>query len=238
MLQIDICDDEKSSLFITRHLVRQIISAEEGQISAFLSPGTLLQAARRSGKIPDIAIVDIQMEEEDGISLARQLKLMSQKCQVIFISSYLKYATDVYEVEHTYFILKSEMHERIGPAIEKALEALKNAPAEEPMLVIRNTSEIRRIPFSSILYIERFFRKSNVVTVQGSVISGSSPETLAEELPAGLFLRSHYSYWVNTGKIQTMEKNAFIMNNGNLIPISRSYKQDARDRFFEILADE
>ena len=35
-------------------------------------------------------------------------------CQIIFLSSYLSYATEVYETEHIYFILKSQLHQRIA----------------------------------------------------------------------------------------------------------------------------
>ena len=35
------------------------------------------------------------------------MKQYAPFCQIIFLSSYLSYATEVYETEHIYFILKS-----------------------------------------------------------------------------------------------------------------------------------
>ncbi|EKC47003.1 Response regulator of the LytR/AlgR family, partial [human gut metagenome] len=59
-----------------------------------------------------------------GIRLAQSMKHYAPFCQIIFLSSYLSYATEVYETEHIYFILKSQLHQRIGPALHQALTAL------------------------------------------------------------------------------------------------------------------
>ena len=56
--------------------------------------------------------------------MAQSMKQYAPFCQIIFLSSYLSYATEVYETEHIYFILKSQLHQRIGPALHQALTAL------------------------------------------------------------------------------------------------------------------
>ncbi len=56
--------------------------------------------------------------------MAQSMKHYAPFCQIIFLSSYLSYATEVYETEHIYFILKSQLHQRIGPALHQALTAL------------------------------------------------------------------------------------------------------------------
>ena len=52
--------------------------------------------------------------------------------------------------------------------------------------------------------------------------------TLEHELPAGMFMRVHRSFIVNTSKIQVIERNRILIGN-NQIPISDSYKKEFND---------
>ena len=52
------------------------------------------------------------MPEITGIDAAKQINLIQPSAQIIFISSYLEYFSDVYETEHLYFVLKSQMAQR------------------------------------------------------------------------------------------------------------------------------
>jgi two-component SAPR family response regulator len=56
----------------------------------------------------------------NGIDFASKINQIAPSCIIIFISNYLNYATEVYDVAHVYFILKSELNERLPRALEKA----------------------------------------------------------------------------------------------------------------------
>lgn len=94
-------------------LIDSALAARSADISCFDSSEALLQAVV-SGYAPDIAVLDIQMGEMDGISLAKRLNALTPSCRIIFVTSYLAFATEVYSTEHVYFILKSQIDERIG----------------------------------------------------------------------------------------------------------------------------
>ena len=108
MLRIAICDDERIHRRHTAELIDSALAARSADISCFDSSEALLQAVV-SGYAPDIAVLDIQMGEMDGISLAKRLNALTPSCRIIFVTSYLAFATEVYSTEHVYFILKSQM---------------------------------------------------------------------------------------------------------------------------------
>ena len=85
----------------------------------FASPAVLLQEIGAHGYTPDIAIVDIQMDEMSGIELAKRINTVLPQCAIIFATSYLSFATDVYETEHAYFILKVNLTGALRPPCKK-----------------------------------------------------------------------------------------------------------------------
>lgn len=95
--------------------------------------------------------------EENGIYLARQIKLLNPSCQIIFISNFLNYATDVYSTEHVWFLLKDQMEERLPIALHKAMRNLY--PPEIPHVFFKRGRERLIINTASIICIESNQRK-------------------------------------------------------------------------------
>lgn len=170
------------------------------------------------------------MPEQDGIRLAQSMKQYAPFCQIIFLSSYLSYATEVYETEHIYFILKSQLHQRIDPALHQALTALGDRSVQ---ITAQKDGSTHVIALQDVLYLERNLRKTKVITQQGVFLTQESPETLISG--SGHFVRCHQSYWVNLKHVQAIGSNHFTMDSGSGIPISRTYLQEAKQRFLHEL---
>ena len=107
--------------------------------------------------------------------MAQSMKHYAPFCQIIFLSSYLSYATEVYETEHIYFILKSQLHQRIGPALHQALTALGDRSVQ---ITAQKDGSTHVIALQDVLYLERNLRKTKVITQQGVFLTQESPETL------------------------------------------------------------
>lgn len=78
-----------------------------------------------------------------------------------------------------------------------------------------------------------YLRKTKVITQQGVFLTQESPETLISG--SGHFARCHQSYWVNLKHVQAIGSNHFTMDSGSGIPISRTYLQEAKQRFLHEL---
>lgn len=121
MLQIAVCDDEKLYLNEVLQILHDTLGDTPNRIQTFQNSAALLAAVEEDGYIPNIAVLDIRMDEVDGITLAKQLNRASPTSKVIFISSYSGYLMDVYETEHVYFVLKPNMEERLPRSLTPPL---------------------------------------------------------------------------------------------------------------------
>ena len=231
MHKFAICDDEPLHRERLAQSVQNHLNGQTAELRLFASPVEFLQEIAVCGYTPDIVITDIQMDEMSGIKLTKRINTALPQCAIIFATSYLGFATDVYETEHAYFILKSEFDRRIGAALQKAL-----ARKPLPVLHCPVTHGYRNIPCSQVLCMERILRRTKLTFLDGS--EDWTPLTPAELLDpdsAQQFIRCHQSYWVNFRQIETMENDCFLLPNGLHVPISRTYRSAARDQFFSRL---
>lgn len=228
MIPIAVCDDERVHGLRTREAILSHGGVRDPVIQLFETPDALLDAIRLRGYCPRVAVLDIRMEGTDGIRLAEQLNDLLPQCAVIFLTAFLEYATDVYETRHVYFILKNELEQRIGSALEKALDG-KGMP---PRLQLSSGSSVKSILLRDILYLERILHKTMVRMRNGTEMVTASPAELLKDVTEGTFIRCHQSYWVNYEHITAMERNEFVLSDGTRIPISRTFRDSAKAAFF------
>ena len=230
MLQIAICDDNPLHLAHAAQVAAQELAELHPSIEGFSDAAALLQRVREPGYAPDVAILDIEMEQQNGIALAKELNRLTPACRIVFLTAYADYASEVYETRHVWMVLKSRMEEYMGRALRSALDAAEKK--DEPVLLLKSRSETLRIPLGEILYLSRVGRKAQIVTRTGVFYSSRRPaELLSGDLAAG-FVRCHQGYWVNEAGIVGLERDTFLLEDGSRIPISRSYRDASRGRFF------
>ena len=236
MPRIVICDDEALHRAYTHQLIQQEL--QNAEIQEFDSGEALLRAVTQNGFCPDIAVLDIRLTGEDGISTAQRLNTLLPCCQIIFLTGYLSYAPDVYDARHIYFVLKSQLEERIGPALRQASGAL--AVGASPLrLRVPFQSGVFLLPAENIFFLERCGRKTRISTGNKDEWTTEAPQSLLAEAGAEeQFIRCHQSYWVNRDKIAALRKNEFCLTNGSVVPLSRSYRQNAREQFLSSLRQE
>ena len=114
-------------------------------------------------------------------------------------------------------------------ALRKALGALST----EKTLTLRRGGSYQRVGLDTVLYLERSLHKMLVHTTVGDLETTQSPQALLAGDVAGEGIRRHQ---VNCRAIVGMEHETFCLSDGTRVPISRSYRKDAREAFFRLLA--
>ena len=235
MLTIVLCDDMELHLKQAEKQVSEILDRQDlpYELHLFHDAETLLTQIEFQEIKPDIAVLDIEMDGEDGISLAKKLNAIDGKCSVIFLTGYLKYAPDAYSADHIWFVFKNRAEEHLEPALLKALEVYKNNQTANPGIVVRDNRNSKVIPIEDILYITKVGRKAQVKCTDGEYYDTRSPSALIPSEMSEYFLRCHQSYWVSFKMIRELDKEELVLKNGIRIPISRSCRETVRKRFFE-----
>ena len=108
-MKILLVDDEKLQLTRLESSVKEAMP--EAEIHAFLRPGKALEAAKEHAF--DIAFLDIEMPVLNGIQLAKKLKEILPKINIIFVTAYDSYALDSYALHASGYVLKPVNKDKI-----------------------------------------------------------------------------------------------------------------------------
>ena len=112
MIKIAICDDERELREATAARLREYF-AEEALIAPFESGEALLRAVREENCRYQLAVLDIELGEMNGIAVGEALNRLLPTCQIIYLTGYLDYAPDAYATRHTYYVYRPTMEKHL-----------------------------------------------------------------------------------------------------------------------------
>ena len=68
-----------------------------------------------------ILFLDIEKEKMDGIALAREIRKHNRQMQIIFVTGYMEYIQEGYDVEALHYLLKPVSQEKIDSVLDRAV---------------------------------------------------------------------------------------------------------------------
>ena len=177
----------------------------------------------------DLLFVDIQMPDLTGFELVNNLK---KKPVFIFTTAYSEYALEGFKADALDYLLKPIDLPEFAKAVNKAKDWLeirneKNSlvEASKDFLFIKSEYKIIRINFSEITYIQGMSEYVKIhLSNRKPIMSLISLKSLEAQLPPTMFMRVHKSYIVNLQKVNMIERNEIVYDDGTIIPVSQQYK--------------
>lgn len=233
MLKIAICDNEPLHLCYAAELVGRELSAQQAEIEGFLSLHALLGAVSSGTYTPDLAILNCNVGREalffKGMRAIQKLNQLVPRCRILFLAAYPGRDRVFCERERRYLLSKKQKERQDRDALKQAVRMLENRP-RRTSITAKAGGKTTVIPLGDVLYVERCGRKCRVVTVGGDCIASQRPEELLLDVEDA-FVRCHQGYWVNLARIRSQAHNEFFLDDGSCIPISRTYRRQARACF-------
>lgn len=152
MYHFIICDDEQAQQLTNKMLLEQWADKQEVpiRITCFPSSEAFLFHYEED-KSADVLLLDIEMGNMDGVTLAKKVRSSNKEVQIIFITGYMDYILDGYEVEALHYLLKPVKSENLFPVLNRAIKRLAE---NEKVLLVRPDGESVRIPHYEIRYFE------------------------------------------------------------------------------------
>ena len=228
MIYLGICDDDKEYL---DHAAEFLLSQAgewraEATVSAFTTLEELMGAAEDPAFRMDMLFLDIEFQEGNSLEAAKEFSSKHPRCHIVFLTNYLSYALDVYEIPHLYYVVKAEFPERIRKIFSAYFRDERNS-----RLTVSVGSTVHVIPLKDIFYIERMRLSSRIVTGEENLRATDLFETLTDKIQAPYMVRCHNSFLVNLQHVKKYQTGKFEMINGEEIPISRAYQKSVREYF-------
>ncbi|MCO7125478.1 response regulator [Sporolactobacillus shoreicorticis] len=117
-----VVDDEELACNQLRKMLQETGTFQS--IQSFTDPEQALDAAKK--QTPDVAFLDIEMPELNGIELAEALQAADERIDIIFTTAYDEFAIKAFELNAIDYLLKPIMKPRLTKAVERLLKNREN----------------------------------------------------------------------------------------------------------------
>ncbi|MBQ8209107.1 MAG: response regulator transcription factor [Clostridia bacterium] len=234
MIRIAICDDEKHYIDSAEKIISAHFHDKEIKIYKFDNKCDFDTVFESATALFDIIIMDVEMPDINGIEFAEYIRTKNKQTRIIYFTNYIEYATDVYDTEHTFYVLKKDAAERLPVALDKAMAQL-NDINDDFILVDTGNSEQIVIPVKDIIYMERLLRETVIKTVSGKEITTERLDKLENKFRKNVMTRVHRSYFINMRHIKKLSGNDVIMSDSSIIHITRSYAKKFKEDFMNFI---
>lgn len=229
-MKIAICDDdEKCTDNVLRHLdYYSLRNNTEFDKYVFDSADKLLKSRVEF----DIAILDVEMQEQDGIKLGAELRKRLPHLILIYITAHRKYLDDALNLNAVRFFEKPLDSQRFYRGLTDALERIDNTTIS---FYLRDGKTIERIAAQDIIFVEIEKRKTKIVTEKRSFQSEQHISFWSDRLNASTFFSPHKSYIINFNYVTTYERDYVILNDKYKISIARGKQTEFHRNFMHFL---
>lgn len=225
-----------------------------GMVAAFVEKTPFLELAGKFGSAVealkylhehpstvDLAFLDIQMQELNGLELARVLGPTGPR--IVFTTAFPQYALEGYRVDALDYLVKPFNYEEFLRAATKArtyaelsvqhTPAAAAAPEEDEYLFLKAEYQLVRVALSDILYVEglKDYVKVHLKSTPRALLSLISLKAMEEKLPPRRFMRIHRSFIVALDKIESVRRLT-VQIGAVTIPVGDQYK----DVFMQFLS--
>ena len=174
----------------------------------------------------DIMLLDIEMPSMSGIELAKKIRLENDAVQIIFITGFIDYISEGYDVAALHYLMKPLSEDKLSEVLNRAVLKIRK---NEKSLFLSISGEMVRILIYQIKYLEV---QQNYVTVHAKK-DYTVKKTLGEfesELDER-FYRIGRSFIVNLSCIDKITKNSVHLSDGSVIPLPRGQYESLNKAF-------
>ena len=230
MIRIAVCEDDYVYTEMIRSILQSCITVPY-EVKFFSSGTEFLNTLTDHGCPYTLVITDIDLgaQSVNGITVAKRINKINGDTQIIFVSQYLEFASDVYDTQHVYFLNKERLPELLGRALEASLKNITQASSDN-YLYFNIRKKQHKIPQNDILYMERNLRETTIVTRTDEFKISEKIDMLLKRLPP-YFVVCHRSYAVNLRLVSSIHQYSVSFPDGKIIPVGRTHYSDVKKTF-------
>lgn len=219
-MKIAVCDDE---VVLVKQIYQYLWKQADCSVNCFSSPEKLV-AEYEGGARYDVVFLDIVMEPIDGIALARKIRSYDQNAILIFITAYLEYAPEGYEVNAFRYLLKPVTEGSVLAVMGEVRKELESRCT----LWIKTTECELLLHTEELQYLEADNKDTLLYYLGDQIRLRRGLKELEAQLSAFFFFRVHRKYIVNLAHVREFDEERLTLSCGRSLPISRRRSREFR----------
>lgn len=238
-MRLLLADDEPLALVRLRTLLADLPDVEVvGEARDGEEAAALIEALR-----PDLALLDIRMPKQSGMSLARALS-RDPDVEVIFVTAFDHFALQAFEVDAVDYLLKPVEVDRLATALDRArrrrsgetsghgsepaADGAQACAEEADCLWAPQRDGLVRVPISTIDWIEASRDYVLLHTPTRSHILRATMDSLAGQLGEGTMVRVSRSAFVRHTAVSQINRqgrtgSVVILKDGTAVRVGVTY---------------
>lgn len=234
MIKVAICDDDVATTGKIESMLYGIVKGKFIQIDIEVFwKGKHLEKAVKNNACFDIIFLDIEMEGEDGITVAKRIRETDKNVLIVYVTSYESYMQESFSVRPFRFLVKPVGEVQMAACFEAAFEEISSADSYFRYNYQRLN---RKILIRDIYYFESRRRKVYITAEKEVLEFYGKLNEIEKSLKAskGIFLRVHQSFLVNYKHIEGLAYDFIVMDNGKRISISEDRRKRIGEQYCEM----
>lgn len=215
--RVAICDDNPADIQYLQSLLRRYGAERDVSFREDTFPSSEAFLFHYADNMDyDLLLLDIEMADMDGVTLAKKIRRDNEALQIIFITGYSDYISDGYDVAALHYLIKPVHAEKLFQVLDRAGKRLQK---NERSLTLELSGETVRIPLNEIRYLDV---ERNYVTIHAKT-DVTIKKTLGEFEPKldDRFFRIGRSCILNLTYIQRVTKTDVYLSEGSVLPLPR-----------------
>lgn len=219
MLRIAVLDDEQKYIEKVKLITKQYMDSHEiaYELKEYTDSHGFLKDVEEKVYF-DLYLLDVEVPPITGLEAARKIRKNFSEPFIIYITNYVEYAVEAYEVNVYRYIPKNILDDKLPKAYKALLQQMNKK--EESFVIINNSKKVR-IPYQEIYYLRKENKYTVIVHEKGDEKIRKTLHEVMEELPEKDFLFIDRSYIVNLKHVMGITKDQIRLRNETFLPVSR-----------------
>lgn len=233
-MEIAICDDNELDRCMMSEMLKIYFSAHENMVlytNLYESGDDLVNSL--SEKEFDIIILDVLLNNESGLDVAKRIRSNGYKREIIFWSVADEHVFDAFSVDAADYVLKKgDFNRRTNAALDRICNKIL-----DNSIAITNRNIVTRVYYDDIEYIESSNTRCIIHCTCGKEYTAYRKlDEFEKQLSGKGFLRCHRSYIVNMHKVKSVG-SSFKMNSGAEIGIRREDIKSIKESYSNFISN-
>ena len=232
MYKVAICEDNKEQQKHTKELIEKLEIPDIHEIEIFDSGEKLVQAYKMGNQY-FIILLDMKMDELNGIETGEIIQRYDKNVIIIIVTSILEYAVDGYSINAFDFVLKPIDEMKFQKILYKAIKQLKESINRVYKISKRDKTELLKL--SEIIYFESDRKKVKIHCLNRIVFNNESISEVEESIEKYNFMRISRFYLINLTFIKEIRSNDIVLNNGEILRYSSKLQKNIKKSYINFM---